>query len=338
MRRGDLGGDGARRDMAGGAGRRAGAGGDRRRGSAGSVMKPSRPARHPGRPRPRLRDGQMSSSVRCGARRISAAPRRSAARTKSIRASARIWPKGRATDTAKRASVRGRMSRKAMLRACSVGTPLCPAGHLPHKGGDWQPHRRFANLATLETGEAGAKLPISPLVGEMSGRTEGGNVERRASKLAISSSCSDSKSRARPSCPAQRPRRGSPVLPSQAASSVRAAKRRRRSRIAGHRELPDDSRRRALRRQPDIGRDLVQSRSAAAIDHDRHLRPEPSPPARPPRCPRECARRAASGRRSRRGSSPASGACLDRHAGAHGDAQRVDIARQARPPIAPSAP
>src|SRR4051794_5151421 len=48
--------------------------------------------------------------------------------------------------------------------------PLCPAGHLPHKGGDW-----LAVPPSPITREARSlKLPISPLEGEMSGRTEVG--------------------------------------------------------------------------------------------------------------------------------------------------------------------
>ncbi|RWA74391.1 MAG: lytic murein transglycosylase [Mesorhizobium sp.] len=52
-------------------------------------------------------------------------------------------------------------------------TPLCPAGHLPRKGGDRTPFplSPIFNLAELA---AGPKLPISPLAGEMSGRTERG--------------------------------------------------------------------------------------------------------------------------------------------------------------------
>ncbi|RWB54267.1 MAG: hypothetical protein EOQ47_19500 [Mesorhizobium sp.] len=56
-------------------------------------------------------------------------------------------------------------------------TPLCPAGYLPFKGGDWRSPRLspISNVA----GPSGAfKLPISPLEGEMSGRTEGGAKER----------------------------------------------------------------------------------------------------------------------------------------------------------------
>ncbi|TPJ35450.1 lytic murein transglycosylase [Mesorhizobium sp. B2-8-3] len=54
-----------------------------------------------------------------------------------------------------------------------VRTPLWPAGHLPRKGGDQlcfslSPFFSAAELA------ARPKLPISPLAGEMSGRTEGG--------------------------------------------------------------------------------------------------------------------------------------------------------------------
>ncbi|RWM25378.1 MAG: lytic murein transglycosylase [Mesorhizobium sp.] len=52
-------------------------------------------------------------------------------------------------------------------------TPLCPAGHLPRKGGD-QPASRLSPISDV-AGRCGApKLPISPLEGEMSGRTEGG--------------------------------------------------------------------------------------------------------------------------------------------------------------------
>ncbi|TIO16468.1 MAG: hypothetical protein E5X86_15670 [Mesorhizobium sp.] len=51
--------------------------------------------------------------------------------------------------------------------------PLCPAGHLPHKGGDW-PSSLISPTTNLAKRTVSAKLPISPLVGEMSGRTEGG--------------------------------------------------------------------------------------------------------------------------------------------------------------------
>ena len=54
--------------------------------------------------------------------------------------------------------------------------PLCPAGHLPLKGGD-----HLASTLSLISGVSrvmpATKLPLSPLEGEMSGRTEGGNVE-----------------------------------------------------------------------------------------------------------------------------------------------------------------
>ena len=62
----------------------------------------------------------------------------------------------------------------------SVSTPLCPAGHLPHKGGEGQavlasPPVQLCALSTRRLFEATRALhPLSPLVGEMSGRTEGG--------------------------------------------------------------------------------------------------------------------------------------------------------------------
>ena len=69
-----------------------------------------------------------------------------------------------------------------------VRAPLWPAGHLPLKGGDYLRRlhaisyglaNEFGLAAKLVIGrDAGASL-ISPLVGEMAGRPEGGNVERK---------------------------------------------------------------------------------------------------------------------------------------------------------------
>ncbi|RWP26506.1 MAG: hypothetical protein EOR92_28220 [Mesorhizobium sp.] len=60
--------------------------------------------------------------------------------------------------------------------------PLCPAGHLPHEGG-WM-SRWLSPIANVEERALSVKLPISPQVGEMSGRTEGGATERDRRKLA----------------------------------------------------------------------------------------------------------------------------------------------------------
>ncbi|CCV15069.1 conserved hypothetical protein [Mesorhizobium sp. STM 4661] len=58
-------------------------------------------------------------------------------------------------------------------------TPLFPAGHLPRKGGDWQLRlRRFTS--NVGDWRKLKRLLISPLAGEMSGRTEGGVKERCA--------------------------------------------------------------------------------------------------------------------------------------------------------------
>ncbi|PDT30503.1 lytic murein transglycosylase [Rhizobium sp. L9] len=63
-------------------------------------------------------------------------------------------------------------------------TPLCPAGHLPPKGGDRPrarscPHQtqrmRGADLCTIKHSQSRRILPISPLAGEMPGRAEGGD-------------------------------------------------------------------------------------------------------------------------------------------------------------------
>ncbi|RUW63492.1 lytic murein transglycosylase [Mesorhizobium sp. M7A.F.Ca.US.008.03.1.1] len=55
----------------------------------------------------------------------------------------------------------------------SRATPLWPAGHLPLKGGDGMLHL-LSPISSVEEKAPGVKLPISPLEGEMSGRTEGG--------------------------------------------------------------------------------------------------------------------------------------------------------------------
>ena len=51
--------------------------------------------------------------------------------------------------------------------------PLCPAGHLPLKGGDWM-LRGLSPIADVENWAPSAKLLISPLEGEMPGRAERG--------------------------------------------------------------------------------------------------------------------------------------------------------------------
>ncbi|RWL46167.1 MAG: lytic murein transglycosylase [Mesorhizobium sp.] len=55
------------------------------------------------------------------------------------------------------------------------GAPLCPAGHLPHLGGDWL-SPPLSPITEVEGRGTAPKLLISPLVGEMAGRPEGGAV------------------------------------------------------------------------------------------------------------------------------------------------------------------
>ncbi|TPI63567.1 lytic murein transglycosylase [Mesorhizobium sp. B3-1-7] len=54
-----------------------------------------------------------------------------------------------------------------------MNTPLCPAGHLPRKGGDWM-SRMLSPISSVGEWEPSPKLLISPLAGEMAGRPEGG--------------------------------------------------------------------------------------------------------------------------------------------------------------------
>ncbi|RWN64328.1 MAG: lytic murein transglycosylase [Mesorhizobium sp.] len=55
----------------------------------------------------------------------------------------------------------------------STAPPLCPAGHLPTRG-KISRHQRPWPIFGVARREPVSKLAISPLVGEMSGRTEGG--------------------------------------------------------------------------------------------------------------------------------------------------------------------
>ncbi|PRD43284.1 lytic murein transglycosylase [Phyllobacterium phragmitis] len=61
-----------------------------------------------------------------------------------------------------------------MLAAFRRVTPLCPAGHLPHKGGDYTFMGVRHQSPTLQNERRAPCQPISPLVGEMAGRPEGG--------------------------------------------------------------------------------------------------------------------------------------------------------------------
>ncbi|RWC27450.1 MAG: lytic murein transglycosylase [Mesorhizobium sp.] len=53
------------------------------------------------------------------------------------------------------------------------GTPLCPAGHLPLKGGD-RMSRLLSPITNAARWAVRPTLPISPLEREMAGRPEGG--------------------------------------------------------------------------------------------------------------------------------------------------------------------
>ncbi|TPJ27773.1 lytic murein transglycosylase [Mesorhizobium sp. B2-7-2] len=66
--------------------------------------------------------------------------------------------------------------------AALYGPPLCPAGHLPLKGGD-QTSSRLSPISDAPGEEPAAQLLISPLEGEMAGRPEG-RASRRLSLLA----------------------------------------------------------------------------------------------------------------------------------------------------------
>jgi hypothetical protein len=80
------------------------------------------------------------------------------------------WPEG-SDEGATGAEASYSRAAKAPCHRRARITPLCPAGHLPHKGGDWlgAPAR-----STFVGWRKHRNESISPLVGEMPGRAEGG--------------------------------------------------------------------------------------------------------------------------------------------------------------------
>ncbi|RUW37276.1 MAG: hypothetical protein EOS38_17325 [Mesorhizobium sp.] len=77
-----------------------------------------------------------------------------------------------------------RFAARPECRSSARGTPLCPAGHLPRKGGDWQLRWRFHAYGAGDWRKPERHL-ISPFAGEMAGRPEGGWRELDAAKRAF---------------------------------------------------------------------------------------------------------------------------------------------------------
>ena len=99
----------------------------------------------------------------------------------------------------------------------AADTPLCPAGHLPLKGGDPMERCFPSNRKRLRSGRSSGHSRISPLEGEMSGRTEGGTMMQTPVTLTTAPPASSRPWAAAESrCPAprglwsRRPRRKSP--------------------------------------------------------------------------------------------------------------------------------
>ncbi|PRD44516.1 lytic murein transglycosylase [Phyllobacterium phragmitis] len=60
------------------------------------------------------------------------------------------------------------------MERLALDTPLCLARHLPHKGGDWLTVLSAFILQRLRLVPHVDEGLISPLVGEMAGKPEGG--------------------------------------------------------------------------------------------------------------------------------------------------------------------
>ena len=65
----------------------------------------------------------------------------------------------------------------------TIAHPPLPCRASPPQGGRSASGKNFAQVASSKTGEASLH-PISPLVGAMSGRTEGGNTASRITEAA----------------------------------------------------------------------------------------------------------------------------------------------------------
>ncbi|RWE39651.1 MAG: hypothetical protein EOS78_10455 [Mesorhizobium sp.] len=72
------------------------------------------------------------------------------------------------------------MKVRVLGKVGSLRRPPLSCRTSPPRGGRSDVATAFANLQSYKAikGEPASDLPISPLVGEMSGRTEGGAVER----------------------------------------------------------------------------------------------------------------------------------------------------------------
>ena len=263
----------------------------RARGSAGVDDEAEPAGGLRGARRPAASDGQSSSRARRapGGFRMRRASR-PARRNRSVLGIG-MWPKGRATPRAKRPSVSGRI--EGVEDSALDGAPLC-LPDISHGRGARRCMRSPVGAARA------ASRPAPPCGGDVR-QDRGGRASanlRRDRQLPLRANPVQARDRfaAMPRSPQRMPR----------ASSRQDAKRRRASRIAG-----DGSRhgppRHARRRQPDIGRHRIQPEwpppSTTTDTFGPSLR---SSPAAAMRFANALGQRRA-GRRSPRGSRPASG-------------------------------
>ncbi|RWL40368.1 MAG: hypothetical protein EOR60_30465 [Mesorhizobium sp.] len=79
---------------------------------------------------------------------------------------------------------RRRTPQPEVARGRRDSAPLCPAGHLPHKG-EIRCRLGFCQSATLQEARRRGNCQSPPFVGEMPGRAEGGAKDRKRSWLAL---------------------------------------------------------------------------------------------------------------------------------------------------------
>ena len=208
-------------------------------------------------------------------------------------------------------------------------TPLCPAGHLPLKGGDWQFGRRlsFCNLGDWRNASdrrKRQKAQSPPSWGDVGG-DRGGGTE---CQLAKDVSCLSDKSLAWASRPflGNHPERGDGNI--ACCIFFHCDERLRILPVTGDETpaigLPASVRAATSRTSAVTG---IHGQLPAAIHNDRNLWPQPlRQPGFVNRRPNSFSQRPRIGNLLRIGASQRAG--LDRHAGANRDAERINLRRQ----------
>ena len=207
------------------------------RGSAGSVTKPSEAAALRSSAQA-VRRGRGRAECGCGAKRISEAPSDGGALCERDEFFGRHAAEGQGDGEGVWPSVRAKMPMGGRRHRKRPRAPLCPAGHLPHKGGDCAVIAVFANLepsAGLAQNVAETRRNLPPCGGDV--RQDRGGRDGVPTARDVEIACARqfrSRSLRAPSRPSAAIASGSRARYHAAASSATDASGLRRPAVAGN--------------------------------------------------------------------------------------------------------